>query len=76
MCSFVALVFDGLNLVDPQGEVARIGKDAAEQFRSFGKIAGKLGEQIKKLRIVEEDAFCPFSLGTIARYENECEKQK
>ena len=47
----VALVLDGLHLVDPHGKIARISENGAKQLGAVGEVAGKLSEEVEELGV-------------------------
>jgi hypothetical protein len=52
----VGIVLDVLNLLDPGSEIMGILENTAQEFGSFGQVAGKLGEHLEELCFVGYEA--------------------
>jgi len=52
VCGPVALVLNGLDLLDAHVQIAGILEDAAEKLRSLSQVTGELVEELEKLCFV------------------------
>jgi hypothetical protein len=59
----VALMLDGLDLLDAHVEVAGIFEDAAEKLGSVGKVAGEFSEELEELGIMWNQTHTTSPLG-------------